>query len=294
VAPYVIFNPNAGSVTDAETVLAQLQQLKPAIVRLTQARGDAEKFAREAVRKKRDYVITAGGDGTLNEVINGIAPNSDNIRVGLIPLGTGNDFARSLGLPGDIENNVEILAGRRTRRVDLVLVRSKRARYFVNVSAGGFSGPVDEKLTPAMKRVWGPLAYVRSAAAALPQLRTYRAHVLLDANEQLSLELYNIIVGNGRFVAGGLPIAPDADLSDGLLDVILIPNHPAPKLALLAAEILLGKHLSNDGVVFRRAKKIAVRARPVMRFNVDGEPIGNAPATFEIVPGALKFVVPKR
>jgi len=290
----VIFNPNAGSVTDVDTVLAQLHRLKPAIIRLTRARGDAEKFAREAVRKKYDYVVTAGGDGTLNEVINGIAPNSRNVRVGLIPLGTGNDFARSLGLPGEIQNNIDILAEERNRRVDLVLVRSKRARYFVNVSAGGFSGPVDEKLTPELKRAWGPLAYVRSAAAALPQLRTYRAHILLDDDEHLSLELYNIIIGNGRFVAGGLPIAPDADLSDGLLDVILIPNHPAPKLALLAAEILLGKHLSNDGVVFRRAKKIRVRARPVMRFNVDGEPVGNAPATFEIVPRALKFVVPKR
>jgi diacylglycerol kinase (ATP) len=294
VAPYVIFNPNAGSVTDAETVLAQLQRLKPAIVRLTRARGDAEKFAREAVRKKCDYVITAGGDGTLNEVVNGMAPNIGNVRVGLIPLGTGNDFARSVGLPGEIENNIDILVQERSRQVDLVLVRSKRARYFVNVSAGGFSGAVDEKLTPQMKRAWGPLAYVRSAAAALPQLRSYRAVILLDDNQQLSLELYNIIVGNGRFVAGGLPIAPRADLSDGLLDLVLIPNHPAPKLALLAAEILLGKHLSNDGVVFRRAKKIAVRARPVMQFNVDGEPIGNAPATFEIVPRALKFVVPKR
>ena len=290
----MIFNPNAGSVTDVDTVLAQLHRLKPAIIRLTRARGDAEKFAREAVRKKYDYFVTAGGDGTLNEVINGIAPNSRNVRVGLIPLGTGNDFARSLGLPGEIQNNIDILAEERNRRVDLVLVRSKRARYFVNVSAGGFSGPVDEKLTPELKRAWGPLAYVRSAAAALPQLRIYRAHILVDDDEQLSLELYNIIIGNGRFVAGGLPIAPDADLSDGLLDVILIPNHPAPKLALLAAEILLGKHLSNDGVVFRRAKKIRVRARPVMRFNVDGEPVGNAPATFEIVPRALKFVVPKR
>jgi diacylglycerol kinase (ATP) len=275
-------------------VLAQLQRLKPAIIRLTRARGDAEKFAREAVRKNCDYLVTAGGDGTLNEVINGIARNSRNVRVGLIPLGTGNDFARSLGLPGDMQKNIDILRKGRNRKVDLVLVRSKRARYFVNVSAGGFSGVVDEKLTPEMKRAWGPLAYVRSAAAALPQLRAYRAHLLLDDSEELLLALYNIIIGNGRFVAGGLPIAPDADLSDGLLDVILIPKHPAPKMALVAAEILLGKHLSNDGVVFRRAKKITVRARPMMRFNVDGEPVGNAPATFEIVPRAVNFVTPMR
>ena len=165
--PYIIFNPKAGSVTDFDAVLAQLQRLQPVAIRVTRARGDAEKFAREAVRKNCDYVVTAGGDGTLNEAINGIARHSGHVRVGLIPLGTGNDFARSLQLPGEIQTNIDILLEEQTRRVDLVRVRSDRARYFVNVSAGGFSGAVDEKLTPKMKRAWGPLAYVRSAASAL-------------------------------------------------------------------------------------------------------------------------------
>jgi diacylglycerol kinase (ATP) len=287
----VIFNPVAGSVTNADELVAKLRGLEPAMLSVTRRRGDAEKFARQALQKKCNYIVTAGGDGTLNEVINGVGCRGDDVRLGLLPLGTGNDFARALKLPAGIEHNISILRSRETMPIDLVRVRSRRFRYFVNVSAGGFSGLVDEKLTPEIKRTWGPLAYVRSAAAALPRLRVYRTHLVFDDNEKMSIELYNVVIGNGRFVAGGLPIAPNADLSDGLLDVILIPKRPVPEMALLAAEMLLGKHLSNDAIIFRRAKKIAVRSRPGMCFNVDGELAGNAPAVFQVVPRALNFVV---
>jgi len=107
----------------------------------------------------------------------------------------------------------------------------------------------------------------------------------------LSAELYNVVVANGRFVAGGLPIAPAADPSDGLLEVVLIPRLGAPEIALLAAEIVLGKHLSSNATILRRAKKISVRSRPGMWFNVDGELVGNAPAVFQILPRALNFIV---
>jgi diacylglycerol kinase (ATP) len=292
--PYIIFNPTAGAASDVDALLAQFERLAPAAVRVTRKRGDAQKFAREALRKNCDYIITAGGDGTLNEVVNGLARRGRDACIGLIPLGTGNDFARSLGLTTAIDHNIDILLARKTRDIDLVRVQSnRRIRYFVNVSAGGFSDMVDEKLTPAIKQAWGPLAYLRSAAAALPELHAYRTRIILDGQEQLTTDVYNVIIANGRFVAGGLPIAPGADPSDGLLDVVLIPTHPAAKIALLAAEIVLGKHLASSVVMFRRAKKVAVRSRPQMWFNVDGEPVGNVPAVFEVVPRGLSFVVGK-
>jgi diacylglycerol kinase (ATP) len=291
---YIIFNPAAGSVARVDAVRAQLQRLDPLAIRVTRRPGDAEKFAREAIRKRCDCIVTAGGDGTLNEVINGIARGARNVFIGLVPLGTGNDFARSLNLPARVDENIDILLSAKTMAIDLVRVKSDRTRYFVNVSAGGFSGIVHEKLTPKIKRTWGPLAYIRSAAAALPELHAYRTDLVFDDEERLSVDLYNVIIGNGRFVAGGLPIAPDADLRDGQLDVVLIPKRPAAEMALLAAEILLGKHLSSKAIIFRRAKKIAVRSRPGMWFNVDGELVGNEPAVFQVVPRALKFVVNKR
>jgi diacylglycerol kinase (ATP) len=293
VKRYVIFNPAAGSVIDREKVLAALARLSPVKLRFTQKRCDAEKWAREAIKTNCDVIAVAGGDGTLNEVVNGLAKVARRTRIGIIPLGTGNDFARTLGLPNSIEENIDIVkSAEKTVPVDLVRVTSKRrTRYFVNVSAGGFSGMVDKKITRRVKRAWGPLAYLRGAAAALPNLHAYRTRIQLDDDKEFAAELYNVVIANGRFVAHGLPIAPKADPGDGLLDLVLIPKLPGPELALLAGAIVLGKHLSNNETVHRRAKKIAVRSNPAMWFNVDGELIGNAPAVFQIMPHKLNFIV---
>jgi diacylglycerol kinase (ATP) len=291
VKPYIIVNPAAGSITNLDALLAQLQRLHPAKVYLTRGIGDAEKFAAAAIQNRCNYIVAAGGDGTLNEVINGIAIRAEDVCVGVVPLGTGNDFARSVGLPATVEDNIDILLSQKTRSVDLVRVKSDCTRFFVNVSAGGFSGLIDEKLTPEIKQAWGPLAYLRGAAAALPELQAYRTEVVFDESESLSMDLYNVVVGNGRFVAGGLPIVPDADLRDGLLDIVLIPKQSVPQMALLAAEIVLGKHLASNAIIFRRAKTLAVRSEPGMWFNVDGELVGNAPAIFQILPGRINFVI---
>jgi diacylglycerol kinase (ATP) len=290
----VIFNPAAGSVKEREKIADQLRRLPGAKIHTTSTPGDALRLARELVRKGSHYIIAAGGDGTLNEVINGVAQHAKDVQVGLLPLGTGNDFARTLNLPSSVEENIDILLSQHTRAIDLVRVKSDRTRFLINVSAGGFSGLVDEKLTPEIKRNWGPLAYVRSAAAAFPDLHGYGTTIVLDDKERLSLCLYNIIVANGRYVAGGLPVAPEADPSDGLLDIILISKTSKPEIVLLAAQMLLGKHISNKAVVCRRAAKISIRSRPGMWFNADGELVGNQPAAFKVMPRALQFVVARK
>jgi diacylglycerol kinase (ATP) len=289
----IILNPSAGSIRDLDAVTARLAQLPDAEIRLTNKPGSAARFARTAIGKGRTTIVAAGGDGTLNEVINGIGENFGEVRVGLLPLGTGNDFGRSIAMPVDLEAALEVIRAEETRAVDLVRVASDEVRYFVNVSAGGFSGLMNEKLTPEMKKTWGPLAYLRSAAAALPELRAYRTTLSLDNEESLTMELYNVVVANGRYVAGGRLIAPEASIDDGLLDVILIPQRPAAEMALIVAQIALGTHLSSEAVVYRRARKVTVNSKPGMWFNVDGELVGNEPATFEIVPRALRFIAPK-
>jgi len=289
----VILNPSAGSVHAVDELVKQIEGLPHAEVHRTTKRGSAARLARAALRKGCDLIVAAGGDGTLNEVINGLQENAAETRVGLIPLGTGNDFARTIGLPTDPEAALEVLRAGHTRAVDLVRVTSDKVRYFLNVSAGGFSGLVNEKLTPELKKTWGPLAYLRSAAAALPDLRAYRTTLALDNAESLRLDLYNVVVANGRYVAGGTLIAPEASVDDGLLDIILIQKRSGPELALLAAQAVVGAHLSSEAVVFRRAAKVTVNSKPGMWFNVDGELVGNEPACFEILPRALNFVVPK-
>lgn len=289
----IILNPAAGSVGDLDVLVSRLARLPNAEIHITNKPGSAARFAKTAIKKGRETIIAAGGDGTLNEVINGIGESFGVVRVALFPLGTGNDFARSIGMPVDLDAALEVIRAGETRAVDLVRVTSDEVRYFVNVSAGGFSGLVDEKLTPAMKKNWGPLAYLRSAAAALPELRAYRTTLAFDNAESLMLELYNVVIANGRYVAGGTLIAPEALLDDGLLDVVLIPQRPVGELALVVAQIALGAHLSSDAIVFRRAASVTVNSKPGMWFNVDGELVGNEPARFEILPRALRFIAPK-
>jgi diacylglycerol kinase (ATP) len=163
----------------------------------------------------------------------------------------------------------------------------------VNVSAGGFSGLVNEKLTPKMKKLWGPLAYLRGAAAAISELRAYRTTLAFDNSESLMLDLYNVVVANGRYVAGGTMIAPEASIDDGLLDIVLIPQSPGTELAVLAAQVAMGTHLKSDAIIFRRSAKVTVNSKPGMWFNVDGELVGNDPARFEILPSALRFIAPE-
>ncbi len=170
---------------------------------------------------------------------------------------------------------------------------SDQVRHFVNVSAGGFSGLVDEKLTPEIKEGWGALAYLRCAAAAFPELRGYRTKIVLDDAEVITMNLCNVIIGNGRYAASGIPVAPEALIDDGLLDVILIPEKPAAELAMIATQVLLGAHLSNDAVIFRRAAKVSVESEPRMWFNADGELVGNEPAVFEVLPRAISFIAGK-
>jgi len=291
VKPYIIVNPVAESAGDIHLRLKQLHRLDAKEVRVTRGPGEAETLVREAIRAGFDYVIAVGGDGTLNEVINGVATlrQARHVCVGMMPLGTANDFARSIGLIGDIDATIDTLRAKTTAPIDLVRMTSGRGHYFVNVSAGGFSGVVDEKLTSEIKSAWGPFAYLRSAASALSELQTYRTTIIFDDAEELMMDLYNVVVANGRFAGGGLPLAPQANFSDGLLDIVLVPKRPAAEMALLAASMLLGKHISSDSVTFRRAKKISVKSRPKMWFNADGELVGNESAVFQILPRALEF-----
>jgi diacylglycerol kinase (ATP) len=287
----VIFNPAAGSVQDVDSLKGKLQQIGPCEIKTTAQSGDAQRFADEAALAGCEFIISAGGDGTLNEIVNGLAQRDSQTRVGIVPLGTGNDFARSIGLPANVDDCLEIIARGQTKPIDVVRVTSDEARFFVNVSAGGFSGLVDEKLTSEIKKTWGPLAYLRGAAAALPELRGYKTKIVFNDAETMKMDLYNVIIGNGRYVAGGIPVAPEAVLNDGLLDIILIPEKPKAELAVLVAQILLGKHLASETIVHRRAAKVAVNSKPGMWFNVDGELVGNEPALFEVMPGAMQFVV---
>lgn len=287
----VILNPNAGSADDVTNLHEQIKQLGEATFLTTAHPGDAQKLARDAVEQGCPLIVAAGGDGTINEVVNGLSSDFGKARLGIIPLGTGNDFVRSVNIPDELDGAFNVLRAGQTRALDVVRVSSDAERYFLNVSAGGFSGLVDEKLTTEMKRAWGPLAYLRSAAAALPDLTDYHTFITFDDEHETEVKVYNVVIANGRFVAGGIPIAPHAELDDGLVDVMIVPATSMPQLAVLVPQILLGQHEDNDLVAFRRVRKVRIDSRPRMWFNADGELVGNEPSTFEVLPKALQVIV---
>jgi diacylglycerol kinase (ATP) len=289
----IIVNPNAGSVEDLAALEAALDRLPGSEVLRTEAAGNAERLAREAVRNGADLVVAAGGDGTLNEVVNGLSEDFGKVRLGLIPLGTGNDFARSIGVPDDLEGALAVLERGEARAVDVARATiGETCRCFLNMSVGGFSGEVSERASEAKDR-WGPLAYMRGAIGALPELKGFLTTITLNGGETLQLEMFNLVVANGRYVASGIPAAPKAVLDDGLLDVVISPMTTLPQLAVLIPQVLLGRHLESDLLLFRRATRLEIECDPPMAFNVDGELIGEnggGTARFEILPRALQVI----
>lgn len=289
----VIINPNAGSVDEIAGIRAILREhpgLEGPDVAVTSGSGDATALAADAVRQGFDRILACGGDGTLNEVVNGVGAGQPGIAVGILPMGTGNDFARSVGFPEGTGEALDLIATAVPRQLDLVRVTGGTERYCVNVAAGGFSGQVDEELTPEMKATWGPLAYLRSALAVLPELQGYSTYVTLDGRDAGCVDALNVVVANGRTAAGGIQVAPEARLDDGLLDVVIVKMAALKRLAGIVPRILLGKHLDHDLVRFERARVVTVRSRPGMWFNLDGELVGKEPLSFEALPKALTFL----
>lgn len=256
--------------------------------------------AAEAALEGHDLVVAAGGDGTVHLVANGLMQAGSTAAtrpaLGILPLGTGNDLARTLAVPIGAHPFEALDALRRAERRAIDVIRVSHdgddgevTQYAINVCAGGFSGAVDEILTSEMKANWGPLAYLVGAMQALPDLADYDTRLAWDGGPEERVAAYNVVVANARTAGGGKPVAPRANPEDGLLDVVVI--RADADLARLAARVLAGDYLDDDDVVFNRVSRLHVASTPGMWFNVDGELRTNAPITFEAVPGALRACV---
>lgn len=294
----IIVNPNAGGGTALDELRSPIDELTGFEIRETEQAGDARRLARQAADEGVARVVAAGGDGTLNEVINGLAPDFVPV-VGLIPLGTGNDFCRIAQIPGRTDQAVALLETGSERRIDVVRMvagEGGETRWFVNVSAGGFSGEVSDKNSTEVKASWGPLSYLVSALDAAAELEPYQVRLTFDRGSDhetaAELELVNLVVANGSHAASGVPVAPGARLDDGLFDVVLIKNAPMSRLSLLAGKIGMGLHREDELVVYRRAERLEVESSPPLDVNADGELVGSSPVTYEIFPGAVRLAAP--
>lgn len=305
----VIVNPAASRAPAGREVVRRLAAEGAGSVRETEGPGHATRMAREAATEGTDRILVAGGDGTLNEVVNGLlgpgksgpgggpaagGGKTDGPVVEILPLGTGNDFARTLGLPMDPEEAAERLTGMsregRVRRVDLGLFRGEEDRYFVNVVVGGVGGVVEARVTRARKRRWGALAYRIQAVRAVPQLPEHTVAARLDHRELPERRSFGVVVANGRFAGGGIPVAPGARPDDGLLDVLVLPAPGLLGTGRLLLRALRGRHVDDPEVAVHRARTVRLESAPVMEYDVDGELMGRETVTLEVVPGALRVL----
>lgn len=290
----IVLNPRAGAIAAQPELIERIRAIFGADLWLTQQPHDATALARTALERGYERVVAAGGDGTISEVLNGLAPHFERVQLGILPVGTANDFARSIDLPGDLEAALALLSCGVARKLDLVQITTDRVFYCINVSAGGHSGMFNEMAADATATTWRPLAYLRAAMLMVSHLAPYQTTVTYDDDAPFAIALSNIVIANGRYVAHGVPIAPSAQVDDGWLDVVLIRATSLPELVLLTPQVVLGQHLDSDQVLFRRARRVVVQSDLPMWLSVEGEVLGRTPATYQILPHALEVITGPR
>lgn len=291
----VLLNPSSGSADEAEALRALVADTPGFTLYETASADEAMARAAELARAGCPLVVAAGGDGTVHAVANGLVEAAGATALGVVPLGTGNDFARTLGLPADPCLAFEVACTGPRRQLDLLAVElDGRHLLAVNAVTGGFSGSVGAHVNDEEKRRLGPLAYVLGAVRALPELNGYPVRLRWDEDPPAPFELLNLVVANGRTAGGGRPVAPAANPEDGLLEVVLVRPGPAAELAALAARFGTGDYLTHPLVVHRRPRRLVVEAEAPLALSIDGERVHGRRLVFSVRPQALSVVVGPR
>jgi diacylglycerol kinase (ATP) len=289
----VICNPTSGGGSfDPDELRDELESLGVEWVQ-TEGPDDAIGAAEEW---REGLLIVAGGDGTINDVVNGLgrADFPEGVTLGILPAGTGNDLAATLRIPEDPGLAEDVIRQNRQRRLDVARVRSEGIgeRFFINVATGGLGAEISDANDEELKKRWGKLSYLRASLEVARDFDVRDLTLYLDDAER-RVKAVNIAVGNCRYTGGGWPATPKANPEDGLLDVVVIEAlGVADLLELAPAALSESDYLDSDGVLFVRAKEIRVETQPPgLEFTADGEIIGNEPARFSILPQALNVLV---
>ena len=292
----VIFNPAARG-NKARHFRRHLDKIGgQSALKATTAPGDARRLAAESVGEGFDLIVAAGGDGTENETLNGLGDAPDGFaraRLGVLPLGTVNVFARELNIPQRIERAWEVLRRGNETRLDLPQVEfsangSRQRQYFVQLAGAGLDARAIELVDWGHKKKIGPLAYL---IAGLKALREQKPGVTVRANgREVAGEL--VLIGNGRLYGGSFEIFPAADLRDGLLDVCVLRHIDWPTLLRCAPGLLLGKRLPEKVVQRMRAATFELVSEAAAAFELDGEWAGRLPVTFSVGREKLRVVIP--
>ncbi len=282
----VILNPAARGA-NSKALTTRIKQLSSEIiVRTTSTRGQAKTIAKKAVKEGFHTVIAAGGDGTINEVVNGLA--RADITLGILPVGTMNVFAAELGIPsGNLARCWEIIEAGHIRRIDLPRANG---HYFVQLAGVGLDAQVVQETSWNFKKNFGPLSYIVSAT----QIATRTPpHLIVEADDE-TREGSFVLIGNGRLYGGPFVIFKKAEIDDGKLDVLIFKNLGYLDIVRYLGGIVFGSHLNFPDVEYFQTRKLKVHSEQEVPVEVDGEVIGNLPVTFRLSSHKLKVLAPEK
>jgi diacylglycerol kinase (ATP) len=237
-------------------------------------------------------LVVVGGDGTVNEVVNAVAGTGAELAV--LPSGTGQDLARSQGIPAGFDEAVRVALEGQTRVIDVgrVELADGTSRYFANVGSAGMSGAVARRANTMSKRLGGKATFFYALTREFLAWQNTRVTLELDDGVRREGAMHDVIVANGRWHGGGMKLAPEATQEDGLFDVVTIGDVSKLDFVTTAPKLYSGKYLSHPKVELLRSSTVGIDATEPLPLEVDGEPIGTTPARFEVVPAALRLRVP--
>ncbi|ANU11731.1 hypothetical protein A1A1_10746 [Planococcus antarcticus DSM 14505] len=289
----IIYNPTSGRELFRKHLPEVLEKMEKAgyetSCHATTCEGDAIQAASFAVERKFDLVIAVGGDGTLNEVVSGIAKFEDRPKVGLIPMGTTNDFARAVHIPRDITKAVDIILKGNSVPVDIGLMNDDR--YFINIAGGGRLTELTYEVPSKLKTVLGQMAYYLKGIEMIPSIRSSRVRIEYDG-QVFDDSAMMFLIGLTNSVGGFERLAPDASINDGKFTLLILKELNMAEFIRVASLALRGEHLSDPHVIYAKASKITVTTQERVLLNLDGEYGGVLPAVFENLAGHIEMYVP--
>lgn len=299
----VIVNPASQSGGTRRTFLKLEPRLRevlgPLEIDWTKAPRDAERLAREGVAAGIERILVAGGDGTASEVVAGVLATElgDEVEIGLLPFGTGADLARGLGLATDVHTAMTDIALGHTRRIDAGLLEYVDAEgrdcrtHFINSATMGISGLICTMVNRMPKIFGGTLSFLIGTVRALTGFQPAKVELLLDGQAIYEGDVVLVTASNGPYFGGGMNGCPRARFDDGLLDVVVIPGLSKWTLFTRLASLYPGTHIKVEGIEYFQGRELEARAASgAQPLEIDGEPMGFAPARFTVVPEAINLV----
>lgn len=285
---FFIVNPIAGKGSSLKAIprierYCEKQNIKFQIIK-TQYAGHATKLAREASTLGYDLVIAVGGDGTLLEVANGLLGSP--VPLGVIPSGTGNDFARSIGVPSNVEQALDYITTNQSTPIDVGKIGDI---CFINVASVGFDAEIAKDVIKLRKFMPGKISYYITTLLKVFSYRFKNVQIEVDGNK-MDFNILLIAIANGCYYGGGMKVNPNGHIEDGYLDIIVITALPRFKIPLLFSKFIKGDYLKLPYVKIYKARKVKIHSEKTLPVNTDGDIKAQTPSEFSISPLALNVI----